>query len=169
MTVDLRKMMRPALFVPRTKPLRDLLREFRLQQVHMAIVLDEYGGTSGLVTTEDSVEEIIGSIADEYERPAPAELKRIDERTVEVDAKMSIAEINRTLDITLPEDQDFHTVGGFVISALGAIPTKGERLMHEGIGITVLESEPRRVKKLKLELPERNATTTEAQPEPAVG
>jgi putative hemolysin len=166
--VDLRKMMRPALFVPRTKPLRDLLREFKAQQVHMAIVLDEFGGTSGLVTTEDIVEEIIGNIADEFERPAPAELRRIDERTVEVDAKMSIAELNRTLDITLPEDQDFHTIGGFVISALGAIPAKGERLTHEGIGITVMESEPRRVKKLKLELPERNAVG-EPQAEAALG
>src|SRR6185312_14134024 len=90
--LDLRKIMRPPLFVPRTKPLRDLLREFRIQQVHMAIVLDEYGGTSGLVTTEDIVEEIVGSIADEFERPPPEEIKRIDEHTVEVDARMYISE-----------------------------------------------------------------------------
>ncbi len=152
-TFSLRKTMRPALFVPRTKPLRDLLREFRLQQVHLAVVLDEYGGTSGLVTTEDIVEEIVGDIADEYERPEAAEFKRIDARTLEVDARMSLVELNRALGLKLPEDQDYTTIGGFVISTLGTIPGKGERLEHEGLVLTVLESEPRRVKKLRLELP----------------
>lgn len=155
---ELRRYMRPPLFVPRTKPLRDLLREFRVQQVHMAVVLDEYGGTSGLVTTEDIIEEIVGDIADEYERPEPAELKQIDERTVEVDARMNLVELNRTLGLHLPEDQDYQTIGGFVISTLGTIPVKGERLEHEGLTITVLESEPRRVKRLKLELPATQQT-----------
>jgi len=162
--LELRKMLRPTLFVPRTKPLRDLLREFRIQQVHMAIVLDEYGGTSGLVTTEDIVEEIVGDIADEYEKPAPAEFKRIDEHTLEVDAKMNITDLNRSLDLTLPDDQEYHTLGGFVIFTLGAIPAKGERISHQGVTITVLDAEPRRVRKLKLELPERNAPTEEATP-----
>lgn len=148
---QLRSIMRPPLFVPASKPLRDLLREMKLQQVHLAIVLDEYGGTAGLVTTEDIVEEIVGDIADEYERPAPAELRRIDERTVEVDARMSIAELNRALDLELPEDQEFNTVGGFVTAALGAIPTKGEQVVRDGVVLTVLESEPRRVKQLRIE------------------
>lgn len=152
--INVRKIMRAPVFVPATKPLRDLLREMRVGQVHMAIVLDEYGGTAGLVTTEDIIEEIVGEIADEYERPEPEELKRIDERTVEVDARMNIAELNRALDLHLPEDQDYATIGGFVISALGAIPPKGERLQHDGLAITVLDAEPRRVKKLRLDLPE---------------
>jgi CBS domain containing-hemolysin-like protein len=156
--------MRPPLFVPQTKPLRDLLREFRIQQVHMAVVLDEYGGTSGLVTTEDILEEIVGDIADEYERPQARELLRIDERIVEVDARMNIAELNRELGLNFPEDGDFHTIGGFVISTLGTIPPKGEKLAHEGVAVTVLESEPRRVKKLRLELPERNPPPGEEHP-----
>jgi CBS domain containing-hemolysin-like protein len=124
----------------------------------MAVVLDEYGGTSGLVTTEDILEEIVGDIADEYEHPETLELRRIDERTVEVDARMNIGELNAALNLALPEDEDFQTIGGFVISTLGAIPPKGERLDHDGLGIVVVESEPRRVKTLRLELPERHAT-----------
>ncbi len=166
---DLRRMMRPPLFVPRTKPLRDLLREFRSQHVHMAIVLDEYGGTSGLVTSEDIIEQIVGDIVDEYEKPVLPELKRLDEHTVEVDARMNIAELNRALDLTLPEDQDYQTIGGFVISALGSIPAKGEKLSHDGLHITVLDSEPRRVKLLRLDLPELNQSQMEEPAEaPAI-
>jgi CBS domain containing-hemolysin-like protein len=150
----LRSITRPAFFVPRTKPLRDLLREFRNGQGHMAIVLDEYGGTSGLVTTEDILEEIVGDIQDEHERPATDALHRIDPRTVEVDARMSIADLNRALSLQLPEDADFQTLGGFVIATLGTIPAKGDTLQHETLAITVLEAEPRRVKKLRLELPD---------------
>lgn len=153
--INLRRIMRPPLFVPPTKPLRDLLKEFRIQQIHMAIVLDEYGGTAGLVTTEDIIEEIVGDIADEYERPGTEELKRLDERTVELDARMNIGEVNRSLNLEppLPEDQDFQTVGGFVINELGSIPVKGQRVEHYGTVITVLESEPRRVKRLRVEMP----------------
>jgi CBS domain containing-hemolysin-like protein len=157
--------MRPPYFVPRTKPLRDLLREFRLQQVHMAVVLDEYGGTSGLVTTEDIVEEIVGDIADEYERPEADELRRVDERTVEVDARMAVSELNRELELSLPEDGDYQTIGGYVIATLGIIPAKGETLTGDGVVITVLDAEPRRVKKLRLELPaQEHAESTDALP-----
>jgi putative hemolysin len=152
--INLRTLMRPPIFVPRTKPLRDLLREFRNGQGHLAVVLDEYGGTSGLVTTEDILEEIVGDIADEYERPAADNLKRIDPRTIEVDARMPITDLNRELSLHLPEDAGFQTFGGFVIATLGTIPAKGDSLQHEGLSITVLDAEPRRIKKLKLELPD---------------
>lgn len=153
--MELRKIMRRPLFVPRTKPLRDLLKEFRIQGGHMAVVLDEYGGTSGLVTTEDIVEEIVGDIIDEYELPESEDLKlkRLDERTVEVDARMYVSELNRELALAFPEDGDFQTIGGFVISTLGIIPGKGDHLDHEGVKLTVLEAEPRRIRRLRLELP----------------
>ncbi len=112
------------------------------------------------MTTEDIVEEIVGDIADEYERP-PADSKQIDERTVEVDAPMNIAELNRELSLSFPEDGDFQTIGGFVISTLGVIPNKGERLEHEGIGITILDAEPRRIKKLRLDLPQQDEQVVE--------
>ena len=151
--VQLRQVMRPAYFVPRTKPLRDLLREFRLQQVHMAVVLDEYGGTSGLVTTEDILEEIVGDIADEYERPQAQEIKRLDANTVEIDARMNITDLNRLLDLHLPEDQNYQTVGGFIIFTLGTIPAKGDTLTPESLVFTILDAEPRRIKRVKLQLP----------------
>jgi CBS domain containing-hemolysin-like protein len=162
--MELRRLMHPPLFVPRTKPLRDLLREFRIQQVHMAVVLDEYGGTSGLVTTEDIVEEIVGSIADEYERPAPEALKRLQDGAVEVDARMNITELNRELSLAIPEDGEVQTIGGFVIVSLGVIPTRGDVVEFEGIRITVLDAEPRRVKRLRLEIPEPAAAEAAAGP-----
>jgi CBS domain containing-hemolysin-like protein len=165
--MELRKIMRRPLFVPRTKPLRDLLKEFRQQGHHMAVVLDEYGGTSGLVTTEDIVEEIVGDIVDEYELPEPQDdrLKRIDKYAVEVDARMYVSDLNRELGLSLPEDGDFQTVGGFVISTLGVIPAKNDRLDHEGATFTVLDAEPRRVKRLRIDLPgPQNATAEPAEP-----
>jgi len=151
--MELRRLIRPPLFVPRTKPLRDLLREFRIQQVHMAVVLDEYGGTTGVVTTEDIVEEIVGSIADEYERPAPDELKRLGEHAVEVDARMAVTDLNRALGLALPEDGDFTSVGGFVLSTLGIIPPKNQTLSHEGLTFTIVDAEPRRIKKIRVDMP----------------
>jgi len=154
---DIRKVMHPPMFIPRTKTLGELLREFRRQQIHMAIVLDEYGGTSGLVTTEDIVEEIVGDIQDEYEKAEPAALTRINETTVEVDGKVSLLELNRSLDISLPEDREFQTIGGYVVHALGTIPARGATLEADGLRLHVLEADPRRVKKIRLEvLPRQN-------------
>jgi putative hemolysin len=148
---NMRALLHPPLFVPRTKPLHDLLREFRLQQVHIAIVLDEYGGAIGLVTSEDIIEEIVGDIADEYESPERSDIKRIDENVVEVDARINITDLNRELELHLPEDQDYQTLGGFVISTLGEIPKRGQTVPFEASTITVIDGDARRVKRLKIE------------------
>lgn len=161
--VNLKALMRPPLFVPRTKPLRDLLKEFRVQHLHMAVVLDEYGGTSGLVTTEDIIEQIVGDIADEYEKPEPSTMNRIDEYTVEVDAKTPIADLNRELGLSLAEDGDYQSIGGLVIAMLGTIPAKGEKLTHEGLAIEVLDADARRVKRLRIEMPTVEAATAAAE------
>ena len=142
--------MRKVLFIPESKLVRDLLREFQDRKLHIAIVLDEYGGTAGLVTIEDILEELVGEIRDEYDPAAPLELRRIDERTVEVDARMRIDEINHELDIELPEDEDYETIGGYVFSRFGKIPTVGERCEHENVGIQVIEAEARRVLRLRV-------------------
>ena len=149
---DVAQIMRKAFFIPESKLVRDLLREFQAQKIHMAIVLDEYGGTAGLVTIEDILEELVGDISDEYDPTAPAELKRIDQDTVEVDARMRIDDLNDQLDITLPENEDYETIGGFVFSRLGKIPAVGERCEHENVGIQVVAAEPRRVRRLRLKV-----------------
>jgi len=145
---QLRAVMRKALFIPESKLVRDLLREFQKQKVHIAIVLDEYGGTAGLVSIEDILEELVGEITDEYETATPAALKRIDETTYEVDARMRIDEINDQLNVMLPEDRDYETIGGFVFSTMGKIPKVGERCQFANIGIQVLAAEARRITRL---------------------
>jgi CBS domain containing-hemolysin-like protein len=146
-----RDLMRPALFVPETKHLDELLREFRRAKVHMAVVLDEYGGTAGLVTIEDIIEEIFGEIVDEYEEVPPQPIRRLEDGGYEVEARVHIDEINDELSLDLPEDEDFDTIGGYVLSCLGHIPKSGETLERDGARITVLEAEPRRINRLKIE------------------
>jgi putative hemolysin len=149
---DATKVMRTAIFVPETKLLRDLLHQFQEQKVHLAVVLDEYGGTAGLITIEDILEELVGEIVDEYEAEEPAPIRRIDETTVEVDARMRIEDLNDELRVTLPEDEDYETIGGFVFSTLGRIPTVGEGCEHDNIGIKVIAAEPRRITRLRLDI-----------------
>ncbi len=149
---SLSSIMRKALFIPERKMVRELLREFQSQKVHIAIVLDEYGGTAGLVTIEDILEELVGEIHDEYDETTPVELVRIDERTVEVDARMRVDELNDELDVALPEDEDYETIGGFVCSRMGKIPKVGEQIEHNGMAIRVVDAEPRRVIRVRLEM-----------------
>ena len=149
--VRARDVMRPALFIPATKRLDELLAEFQRSKVHMAVVLDEYGGTAGLVTIEDLIEEIFGEIADEYEEAAPVPIRRIDPRTWEVEARAHIDELNDALSLDLPEDEDYETIGGFVLSRLGSIPKAGATLDYRGVRITVLEAEARRIVRLRIE------------------
>ena len=146
------KVMRSVSFIPESKPLRDLLHEFQEQKVHIAVVLDEYGGTAGLVTIEDILEELVGEIVDEYESEEPVAIRRIDENTVEVDARMRIEDLNDELRLELPEDQDYETIGGFVFSTLGKIPQVGEACEHENVGIQVIGAEPRRITRLRLQI-----------------
>ena len=147
---DLTEVMRKVLFIPESKLIRDLLREFQAQKIHIAVVLDEYGGTAGLVTIEDILEELVGEIRDEYDDADPVELKRIDESTVEVDARMRIDDLNDELNLDLPEDGDYETIGGFVFSRLGKIPQVGECYEADTVGIEVIEAEPRRIRRLRL-------------------
>jgi len=149
---DMRSAMRPAIFIPETKPLRDLLRDFRIQKVHIAIVLDEYGGTAGLVTIEDILEELVGEISDEHPAHDTPMIKKIGENVYEVDATLDIDQINRTVGLSLPEDAGYETLGGFVSVMLGRIPQKGTTFEHSGVRYTILDAEPQRVKRLKIEL-----------------
>lgn len=156
-TFDLRSLLRPATFVPESKTVRQLLKELLAKRVHIAIVADEYGGTAGLVTIEDIVEEVFGDIQDEYESPEEesAEVKINSAAKVAfVDARAYVDTVNaaiRPLGVSLPESEDYDTVGGFVTVMLGRIPNAGETLRHDGMLLTVLEAEPTRVTRVKLE------------------
>lgn len=155
---DLRKVARPAIFVPETKTLRDLLTQLREMKVHIAIVLDEYGGTAGLVTVEDIVEEIFGEIRDEYEPPdeQPPQVQKIDDHTWEAHGRVYIGEVNSELDIELPDEEDYDTLGGFILATLGRIPDTGEAFERQGLRFTVLEAERTRVNRVKIELLDRD-------------
>ena len=151
---SLRQILRRPLFVPDTKYVSELLHEFQLSRVHMAIVVDEYGGTSGVVTIEDILEEIVGEIEDEYDPGPAAPTKRINESTLEVDAKVHIDEVNQALGLGLPEDDGFETLGGFVFSRLGKVPAIGEQFQHENVEFTVLDADERKINRVKITVKE---------------
>jgi CBS domain containing-hemolysin-like protein len=146
-----RDRMREVYFVPETKPLRALLHEFQNQKLHLAVVLDEYGGTAGIVTLEDILEELVGPIADEYEKAPQESSRKIDETTIEVDARMYVDDLNDEYALDLPEDEDYDTVGGFVFSRLGYIPKTGERFDYDNLKFTIASAEPRRVKRVRIQ------------------
>ena len=149
--IRIREVMRAPLFVPETKKLDELLRDFQRDKIHLAIVLDEYGGTAGLVTIEDILEEIVGEIADEHEPAPPPPIRRLDDGAFEVDARVRVDELNEALSLDLPENEDYETIGGFVLSRLGYIPKAGAVLEDERLRITVLEAESRRITRLRIE------------------
>ncbi len=155
------EVIRQPIFVPETKKIVQLLKELRGQRFHMAVVSDEYGGTSGLVTMEDIIEEIIGEIEDEYDRRDPR-LIPLEEGKVEVDARLEIEELERHFDLEI-EERDFESVGGFIIHLLGRVPKAGEKLYYRDLEITVLDADSRRVRRLRIErMPEQ-------PPEPFLG
>jgi CBS domain containing-hemolysin-like protein len=116
------ELIRPAFFVPETRPMGDLFVEMRAEQLQMAIVIDEYGGTAGLVTLEEMVEEIVGRLSDEL-AVKPYLVETIDEQTVEIDAQLRVDEVNEELDLRLPEGEDYETVAGFILYLLRYIPS----------------------------------------------
>jgi putative hemolysin len=147
----LREKMRKVYFVPETKPLRVLLHEFQNQKLHIAVVLDEYGGTAGIVTLEDILEELVGEITDEYEETPPEPIKKIDQNTVEADARTYIDDLNDEFDLNLPEDEDYETIGGFVFSRLGYIPKANESFDYENLKFTIASAEARKIKRIRIQ------------------
>jgi CBS domain containing-hemolysin-like protein len=142
-------------FVPETKAIGDLLAEMRARRIHLAVVVDEYGGTAGLVTIEDLLEEIVGEIRDEYDEDEvdepPTPMGRPTLEPMDLEGRTPIEEINRLLAVTLPVEEDFETIGGLVFHQLGSVPEAGNQLEIEGVAVTVLEADERTVQLVRVQ------------------
>ncbi|MFN8775744.1 MAG: gliding motility-associated protein GldE [Flavobacteriales bacterium] len=151
------QLVRPAFFVPEHKKIDDLLQEFQQQKIHLAIVVDEYGGTSGLVTLEDILEEIVGDISDEFD-DEDTRYSRLDDSTYLVEGKISLVDLYKILDIDGDPFEkargDSSTLAGFVIEQAGAIPEKGAVIRFGGFTFTIESSDKRRIKRIKITLPQ---------------
>lgn len=146
----LREIVRQPFYVPETTTIEDLLETMKLERLHLAIILDEYGGVAGLVTLEDILEEIVGDISDEFDEHEGDRVQRVDDFTLSIDARLHLDELNDHYDVEFPESGDFDTIGGFVFSELGRIPRQGESFQWGHILITVTEATPRQVVRLEL-------------------
>jgi len=147
-TLTLTEVMRTPYFIPETKRIDDLLKDFRTRRVHMAIAVDEYGGTSGLITIEDLLEEIVGDIQDEYDLEIPW-LQPQDDGTLLVDARANVEELEEYYDIEIPREK-FDTVGGYLFHLLGNVPKKGEKVSDNGLILMVEESDERKIEKVRI-------------------
>jgi putative hemolysin len=148
---SLRPLLVPAYFVPETKRAAALLREFQAKKLQTAVVVDEYGGTAGLVTLEDILEEVVGEIRDEYETVEPL-AHVIDDRTYRVAAKMAISDFNGVTGLAVPDD-NFDTVGGWVLDLFGRVPHRGESLERDGVRVTVEKVHRTRILEVLVTLP----------------
>ena len=144
----LERIMRRPYFVPESKKVDELLREFQLRRVHIAVVVDEYGGTSGIVCLEDVIEEIVGDIQDEFDNEAE-EILPIGEGIYLCDARVRLDELNEYPDLQLPED-DFETLGGFVFDLFGKIPVKYEKQRYANADFVIQEMEGNRITSVKI-------------------
>ncbi|MEX1147067.1 MAG: hemolysin family protein, partial [Sphingomonadales bacterium] len=155
--VTLDAIKRPILFVPPSMRLPDLLVKMRATRLHLALVVDEYGGTDGLVTIEDLVEQIVGDIEDEHDLEEDDELRTIDEHTFEAGARIEVSELEALFGeplLTSENLEDIDTVGGLVVALAGRVPKTGEVVHHDRVGLSfkVLEADPRRLRKIQIRI-----------------
>ncbi|MCU0482533.1 MAG: hemolysin family protein, partial [Anaerolineae bacterium] len=146
--MTIKQMMRPAYFVPETKRADELLKELQVKKIHLAIVVDEYGGTAGMVTIENLIEEIIGDIQDEYDMNEEAEYTRMTDDLYIVDASIDLDDFNDLLEVELPTDEN-DTLGGYIYSYFGRIPLVDEVIELEDIHLKVLSVDGRRIRKVE--------------------
>jgi len=148
---DLADILRPATFVPQSKRLDILLKEFRINRNHMAIVIDEYGHVAGLVTIEDVLEQIVGDIEDEYDIDEDDYIKKISDTAFTIKATTPIEEFNEYFNATLKDDE-FDTIGGIILKGFGHLPKRGEKFKFENFTFKVLQSDDRRIHLLEIKL-----------------
>lgn len=146
--VRVRAIMRPPYFIPETKNLEQLLQEFKRKRVHLAIVIDEYGGTSGLITIEDLLEEIVGDIQDEYDREE-ALFEINADGSITADARMPVEDLEEQFEIEI-EREKFDTIGGLIFHLTGKIPATGDVIDGAGLHLTILDADERKIKRVRV-------------------
>ena len=165
---SLRDIRRNVLFVPPSMPALDLLLKMQATHIHMALVIDEYGGTDGLVSIEDLVEEIVGDIEDEHDIETGPTLTKRPDGTIDADARCEVEELEEMLGLKLTDEDDENdvdTLGGLVFSLVGRVPLRGELISHPaGIEFEVKDADPRRIKKLRIHLASRRTSETVSPP-----
>ena len=149
---DLAHLVRKATFVPASKKVSELLAELRNGRVHLAVVLDEYGGTAGLVTFEDLIEVVFGQIEDEYDQEEEEEYRKLDANIWDVDGRVKVSELNEELEINLSESESYESLGGLVTGELGCIPKVGAELSVNDCRLIVTQATDRRVVRVTIEV-----------------
>lgn len=159
--LQVRGIVRPPYFIPETKQISEVLRDLRHKKSHMAIVIDEYGGTAGVVTLEDTIEEIIGDIMDEYDAEENWLIEE-DDGAILVDARLDVEELEDYLDVEFPEGK-FESVGGFMISILGKVPIVNEKVEYGPVEMVVEQADRRKIEKIRIRRigPESRASSSE--------
>lgn len=148
-TVNLRKIIKPPLFIPETMKISNLMREMQKKRFHMAIVVDEYGAVSGLVTMEDLLEEIVGEIRDEYDTESP--VIQLNDGSLIIDAATSISDLKEDYNLPLEESTEYESIAGFILTYLQRIPVKGDIIEVNGLRLRIIEMAGQRIVKVKLE------------------
>jgi len=147
--IILQDVIRPAYFVPETKKISQLMRELQQRKIHIAIVIDEFGGTSGIITMEDILEEIVGEIHDEYDEDLK-DVEQSSDGTYLVNARMPVKEFNERFAAEIPPAEDYETVGGLLQKLSGRIPEVGEEILHDNLSFTVMKKSQRRIRQVKV-------------------
>jgi CBS domain containing-hemolysin-like protein len=158
--LSLRDIVREPFYVPETTGIDKLLENMKRRRVHIAIVLDEYGGVAGLVTMEDVLEQIVGEIVDEYDTAEDSGIRQIVPGSVEVAAWVRIDDLDEQFGFDLPDDEDYDTIGGFVYARLGRVPKKRDVLTWRQLRFTVLEADKRRIQRIRIDTAASQAART---------
>jgi len=149
-STPLKQLLKPVLYTPETKKIAALLQEFRSKQIHLAIVVDEYGGTEGMITIEDILEELVGEIADEDDTDQEILFAPLPAGGWVVDARMTISDIEKELSVVIPPSPEYDTLGGYIYHKAGAIPSRGWRLHHDAFDLEILSSDERSIEKVRV-------------------
>jgi CBS domain containing-hemolysin-like protein len=161
--VDIKELIRTAYFITERKPINEVLKEFQRKHIHLAVVLDEFGGTAGIVTMEDIIEELVGEIQDEYDEEASIVVKKSDNEYI-VNSLSPISDVNKFLRVPLPESEDYDTVNGFINFIHGGIPELNEKIAIDDLEITVIKKSQNAVESVMIKLPEETRSSSELNP-----